>query len=95
MAFTTEILFEMNAQGNRKLVFGKTTADSTDGNIETGLKQVDLLTFTHSGSAVEANAAVIKTTLPLLPDSVTPANNGKVNIICASADVVYFMAIGF
>jgi len=97
MAWTTEILFEMNAEGNRKMLFGKTTTDSADDDIETGLTNVDLLLFTHSGSAVEANAAVIKETLPKATDGLAAAStdDGKVNVICTSGDVLYWLAIGF
>ena len=86
MAFATVIHLEMNLEGNRRLVCGQTTSDSTDGNIETGLSRVDSLVFTHKGSAEEAAAAVINADLPLA--------SGDVAIHCVSADVVYFWAIG-
>tara|TARA_R100000329_G_scaffold85976_1_gene72599 strand:- start:148 stop:411 length:264 start_codon:yes stop_codon:yes gene_type:complete len=86
MAFATVIHLEMNLEGNRKIVCGQTTSDSTDGNIETGLSKVDSLVFTHKGSAEEAAAAVINADLPL--------SSGDVAIHCVSGDVVYFMAIG-
>ena len=37
MAWTTTVLFEMNVEGNRKMVFGKTTTDSADDDVATGL----------------------------------------------------------
>tara|TARA_X000001382_G_scaffold28941_3_gene18460 strand:+ start:3203 stop:3466 length:264 start_codon:yes stop_codon:yes gene_type:complete len=86
MAFATVIHLEMNLEGNRRIVCGQTTSDSTDGNIETGLSSVDSLLFTHKGSAEEATAAVINADLPLA--------SGDVAIHCVSGDVVYFMAIG-
>jgi hypothetical protein len=86
MAFATVIHLEMNLEGNRRIVCGQTTTDSTDGNIETGLSSVDSLLFTHKGSAEEAAAAVINADLPLA--------SGNVAIHCVSGDVVYFMAIG-
>ena len=86
MAFATEIHLEMNLEGNRRIVCGQTTSDSTDGNIETGLSSVDSLVFTHKGSAEEAAAAVINADLPLA--------SGDVAIHWVSGDVVYFMAIG-
>jgi len=86
MAFATEIHLEMNLEGNRRIVCGQTTSDSTDGNIETGLSSVDSLVFTHKGSAEEAAAAVINADFPLA--------SGDVAIHCVSGDVVYFMAIG-
>ena len=86
MAFATVIQLEMNLEGNRRLVCGQTTTDSTDGNIETGLSRVDSLLFTHKGSAEEAAAAVINADLPV--------ETGDVPIHCVSGDVVYFMAIG-
>ena len=86
MAFATEIHLEMNLEGNRRIVCGQTTSDSTDGNIETGLSSVDSLVFTHKGSAEEAAAAVINADLPLA--------SGNVAIHCVSGDVVYFWAIG-
>ena len=95
MAWTTTILFEMNLEGNRKMLFGKTTSDSGDDDIDTGLTQVDTFLLTHSGAAVEAAAAVIKETLPLLPNATTPAQDGKINVICTSGDVLYWQAIGF
>ena len=84
MAFTTVIHLEMNLEGNRRLVCGQTTSDSTDGNIETSL--VESLVFTHKGSAEEAAAAVVNADLPLA--------SGDVAIHCVSGDVVYFQAIG-
>ena len=86
MAFATVIHLDMKLEGNRRLVCGQTTTDSTDGNIETGLSSVDSLVFTHKGSAEEAAAAVINADLPLA--------SGNVAIHCVSGDVVYFMAIG-
>lgn len=87
MAWTTTVLFEMNAEGNRRMVFGKTTTDSADDDVATGLARVDSFLFSHSGSAVEANAAVIKESLP--------NTDGNINVICTSGDVLYWMAIGF
>ncbi len=86
MAFATVIHLEMNLEGNRKLVCGQTTTDSTDGDIETGLTRTESLMFTHKGSAEEAAAAVINADLPL--------ESGDVTIHCVSGDVVYFLAIG-
>lgn len=76
----------MNLEGNRRIVCGQTTTDSTDGNIETGLSSVDSIVFTHKGSAEEAATAVINADLPLA--------SGNVAIHCVSGDVVYFQAIG-
>ena len=97
MAWTTTVLFEMNVEGNRRMVFGKTTTDSADDNVATGLSRVDSFLFSHSGSAVEANAAVIKETLPKATDGLAAAStdDGKVNVICTSGDVLYWLAIGF
>lgn len=86
MAFATVIHLEMNLEGNRRIVCGQTTTDSTDGNIETGLSSVDSIVFTHKGSAEEAATAVINADLPLA--------SGNVAIHCVSGDVVYFQAIG-
>ena len=86
MAFATVIHLEMNLEGNRKIVCGQTTSDSTDGNIETGLSLVESLVFTHKGSAEEATAETVNADLPLA--------SGDVAIHCVSGDVVYFMAIG-
>ena len=86
MAFATVIHLEMNLEGNRKIVCGQTTSDSTDGDIETGLSLVESLVFTHKGSAEEATAATVNADLPLA--------SGDVAIHCGSGDVVYFMAIG-
>jgi hypothetical protein len=86
MAWSTETLFEMKIEGNRTMTFGKTTTDSADDDIATGLSSVDAFLFTHSGSAVEANAAVIKETLP--------NSDGNINVICTSGDVLYWFAIG-
>ena len=86
MAFTTVIHLEMNLEGNRKIVCGQTTSDSTDGVIATGLSLVESLVFTHKGSAEEAAAAVINANLPLA--------SGDVGVHCVSGDVFYFQAIG-
>lgn len=96
MAWTTDILLEMNLEGNRRMVFGKTTTDSADDDIVTGLTRIDACLLTHSGSAVEAAAAVIKETLPKESDGAAAAStdDGKVNVICTSGDVLFFLAIG-
>lgn len=86
MAFATVIHLEMNLEGNRKLVCGQTTTDSTDGNIETGLTRTESLLFTHKGTGEESHSAVINADLPL--------ESGNVAIHCVSGDVVYFLAIG-
>ena len=86
MAFATVIHLDMKLEGNRRIVCGQTTTDSTDGNIETGLDSVDSLVFTHKGSAEEAAAAVINANFPLAI--------GNVAIHCVSGDIVYFQAIG-
>jgi hypothetical protein len=86
MAWTTTVLFEMNVEGNRKMVFGKTTTDSADDDVATGLSRVDSFLFSHSGSAVEGDSAVIKETLP--------NTDGNINVICTSGDVLYWLAIG-
>ena len=85
MAFTTVINFEMQLEGNRRLVCGQTTSDSGAGDIETGLSSVDVCVFTHKGSAVEASAAVINETFPLA--------SGDVTVACTSGDVLHFIAI--
>jgi hypothetical protein len=97
MAWSTEILFEMQLDGNRRMVFGKTTTDSADDDIATGLTRVDALLLTHSGSAVEASAAVVKETLPKASDGLAAGltDDGNINVICTSGDVLYFLAIGF
>ena len=86
MAFATVIHLEMTLEGNRRIVCGQTTTDSTDGNIETGLSRVDSLLFTHKRRAEEAAAAVINADLPV--------ETGDVPIHCVSGDIVYFWAIG-
>jgi len=91
MAFATVIHLEMNLEGNRKIVCGQTTSDSTDGDIETGLTTIESLVFTHKGNAEEAAAAVINADLPLTTSGV---GLGKVAVHCVSGDVFYFMAIG-
>ena len=76
MAFATVIQLEMNLEGNRRLVCGQTTTDSTDGNIETGLSRVDSLLFTHKGSAEEAAAPpfVSEEVLALIPHLALPVS---------------------
>jgi len=95
MAFATVIHLEMQLEGNRRLVCGQTTSDSTDGPIETGLTTIESLVFTHKGSAEEAASAVINADLPLATGGATGVTLGNVAIHCVSADVVYFQAIGF
>ena len=84
MAWTTEILLEMNLEGNRRMVFGKT--DSADDDVPTGLSTVEAFLLTHSGSAVEAATAVVKESLP--------NTDGNINVIPTSGDVLFWLAIG-
>ena len=86
MAWTTNTLFEMKIEGNRTMVFGKTTTDSADDDVATGLSSVDVFLLTHSGSAVEAAAAVVKESLP--------NTDCNINVIPTSGDVLYWFAIG-
>jgi len=89
MAFDSAITFEMTLEGNRKVVYGTFTNDTSDtgGDIDTGLSRVDAITLTHTGTGVIASAPVINETLPL-------TSSGLVTIVTvANADGVW-MAIG-
>lgn len=88
MAFESAITFEMNLEGNRKIVFGTFTNGSSDtgGNIATGLSLVEVIQLSHSGSAVVASAPVVNETLPL--------SSGAVTIVTVANADGFWMAVG-
>tara|TARA_R100001460_G_scaffold314_15_gene1568 strand:- start:1318 stop:1584 length:267 start_codon:yes stop_codon:yes gene_type:complete len=87
MAFSYTIENEQILEGNMKIVYGTWNADSvTGGDIVTGLSRVDVCVLGHTGSAVEAAAAVVNETLPLA--------SGSVTIVTTSGDTGTFIAIG-
>jgi len=87
MAFSYTIENEQILEGNMKIVYGTWNADSvTGGDIVTGLSRVDVCVLGHTGSAVEATAAVVNETLPLA--------SGSVTIVTTSGDTGTFIAIG-
>ena len=71
MAFTSAIIHK-GVIGSRKVVRGTftNTAASTGGDIATGLKRVENIKLTHTGSAVVASAPVANETFPA-PGTVT------------------------
>ena len=89
MAFTSEITFEMNLEGNRKIVFGTFTNGTSDtgGDIATGLSRVDTISLTHSGSAVIASAPVVNETRPM-------TSSGDVTIVTVANADGFWTAIG-
>lgn len=87
MAFSFTIENEQILEGNMRIVYGTWNADSvTGGDIVTGLSRVDVCVLGHTGSAVEAAAAVVNETLPLA--------SGSVTIVTTSGDTGTFIAIG-
>ena len=87
MAFSYTIENEQILEGNMKIVYETWNADSvTGGDIVTGLSRVDVCVLGHTGSAVEAAAAVVNETLPLA--------SGSVTIVTTSGDTGTFIAIG-
>ena len=89
MAFTSAITFEMNLEGNRKIVFGTFTNGSSDtgGDIATGLSQVEVVQLSHSGSGAVASAPSVNETLPL--------SSGDVTIVTTANADGFWLAIGF
>ncbi len=87
MAFSFTIENEQILEGNMRIVYGTWNADSvTGGELVTGLSRVDVCVLGHTGSAVEAAAAVVNETLPLA--------SGSVTIVTTSGDTGTFIAIG-
>lgn len=87
MAFSYTIENEQTLDGNTRIVYGTWNADSvTGGEIVTGLSRVDVCLLGHTGSAVEAAAAVVNETLPLA--------SGSITIVTTSGDTGTFIAIG-
>tara|TARA_R110002012_G_scaffold240428_1_gene414608 strand:+ start:451 stop:717 length:267 start_codon:yes stop_codon:yes gene_type:complete len=87
MAFSFTIENEQILEGNMRIVYGTWNADSvTGGELVTGLSRVDVCVLGHTGSSVEAAAAVVNETLPLA--------SGSVTIVTTSGDTGTFIAIG-
>lgn len=87
MAFSYTIENEQTLDGNTRIVYGTWNSDSvTGGEIATGLSRVDVCVLGHTGSAVEAAAAVVNETLPLA--------SGSITIVATSGDTGTFIAIG-
>ena len=71
---------------NKNVVYGSWTTDTTGGDINTGLRQVDFMFLTPTGSSVSADAPTVDESLPVAGSAVT--------IVVTSTIPGYWMAIG-
>ena len=86
MVFTSSIIAKY-VFGNKRVHVG--SWDSTavaSGDIDTGLKRVEICEIWHKGTAVEIASAVVNETFPLA--------SGDVTIVTASGDAGYWEAKG-
>lgn len=74
--------------GDKRVTWGTYTDDGTNGgDINTGLKRVDVMFLQPTGNAVETNAPSINETLP-------GADGTAVTIVVDSASTGVWLAIG-
>lgn len=86
MAFSSTIL-KKYIFGNRRYHTGTwNSAGATGGDIDTGLKRIEIGDAWHKGTAVEADTAVVNETFPLA--------SGSMTIVATSGDTGYWEAIG-
>jgi len=87
MALVSTII-KQTVIGDRKLVIGSFTNDTTSGDIITGLQVVETLIVQHTGATVVADSPAVDETLPL--GGLTP-----VTIKTTSAKAGIWIAIGY
>jgi hypothetical protein len=87
MAFAS-VVTHKTVFGNKRIHFGTFDAASVaGGDVDTGLRRCEHISFTHKGSAVQANA-------PAVNES-TPCAGSAVTMVCDSSAVGYWMAVGY
>lgn len=75
--------------GNKRIHYGTWDATgATGGDIDTGLKICEMCVITPTGSAVEADAAVINETS-------WPMEGNGPTVVCTSGDAGVWIAIGY
>lgn len=84
MAFTTTIIHR-TIFGDKRVVYGTWTTDTTGGTIETGLHLVEHFQLQHTGNAAVAESPSVNETLP---------TDGTIEIVCTSAKNGLWKAIG-
>ncbi|MFA5306645.1 MAG: hypothetical protein WC365_04295 [Candidatus Babeliales bacterium] len=84
----TSTITKQTEFGDRKVVFGTFTNDSTGGDIETGLRVVEQFYVQHTGSAAVAETPSVYETLPV-GDRTSPT------IVTTSGKAGIWMAIGY
>lgn len=87
MAFSYEVT-DKTIFGNKRVMLGyyiNSTAGDTGGAIDTGLDQVQYVTFTP---------ATVTTTPPRLSSTTLPTTSGSITLATGAGDDGYFMAIG-
>ena len=79
---------ERELDGNRRIHYGTFSdgAGAAGGDIDTGLKWVEICFVWHKGAAVETDVVVVNETFPL--------KTGLVTIVCNANDTGYWIAIG-
>ena len=85
MAFASTIT-GYTKMGNKNVTYGSWTTDTTGGDINTGLRQVDFMLLTPTGSTVSSDAPTVNEALPVSGSAVT--------IVVTSAIPGDWMAIG-
>lgn len=74
--------------GDKRVTWGTYTDDAAGGDINTGLKRVDVMFIQPTGSAVETNAPSINETLP-------GADGSAITIVCDNPSTGVWFAIGW
>jgi len=82
----TQTITKQTVMGDRKVVYGTFTTDTTSGTIYTGLQQVEHFSLQHTGSAAVAESPSVNETIPC---------DGSVAIVNTSAKSGLWIAIGF
>jgi hypothetical protein len=85
MAFAFAIL-KQTVMGDRRVVYGTFTNDTTGGTINTGLRQVENILLQHTGAAAVTESPSVNETLP---------TDGSIVIVTTSAKSGLWKAIGY
>ena len=84
MAFTQTVT-RRTIFGDRRIVYGTYSTDTTGGTIETGLHLVQHFDLQHTGNAAVGESPSVNETLPC---------SGSVKIVCTSGKSGLWFAVG-
>jgi len=91
MAFTSTIEYRISLGDGRWMTQGTFTTDTTGGDIETGLRNVESITLQHKGGSTVADKPSVNETI----EPHTVKDGEKVTIVVTSGADGYWRATGW